>query len=157
MAALGDELRSLRAASNAWASAMTPLGPVLEYDLFRGTWSLEGRLGRAEGSSKSERRSSFSEGIDSLSSSGWWVRRDLSRNISLYSSCAVVMIAILRVCVYRVCCKSDRPSVRCDALGDDAGEWTVLVKGLSRVQGVFRGVMCECLMCKKRMNRVEVE
>jgi hypothetical protein len=33
----------------------------------------------------------------------------------------------------------------------------VLVKGLPRVQEVFRGVMCECLLCKKRMNRVEVE
>lgn len=36
-------------------------------------------------------------------------------------------------------------------------EWTVLVKGLSRVQEVFRGVMCEFLLCKKRMNRVEVK
>ena len=82
---------------------MTPLGPVLEYDLFRGTWSLEGRLGRAEGSSsKSDKRSSFSEGIESLSSSGCWVRRDLSRKSSLYSSCAVVMIAKRCECVYEV-------------------------------------------------------
>jgi hypothetical protein len=33
----------------------------------------------------------------------------------------------------------------------------VLNKGLSRVQRVCRGVMWECVLCKKRRDRVEVE